>query len=233
MQDAKGQHVPLYQRAQCAANFLGDQIWGEAQPEPEKLIDQIAQHRLVTDPLGLNLSDITLLEIEKACHNFKRGKAAGPDGLPADIFKELDKEGLKLIQNIFNDWWNGKEVPIETTQAQVVFIFKKGNKADLGNYRPISLLNTTYNIYTTILQQRLATALDPHLQPTQYGFRSKKSNANAVQHVRRVKEKGEKDRHEDTLRATGLGKSLRSGTTRSIIQSTISNERPRSICKCD
>ena len=63
MKDAKGQHVPLYQRAQCAANFLGDQMWGGAQPDPEKLIDQIVQHRLVTDPLGLNLSDITLLEI--------------------------------------------------------------------------------------------------------------------------------------------------------------------------
>ena len=192
MKDAQGQHVPLHKRAQCAATFLGDQIWGEAHAQPETLIEQIATERLVTDDLGLKVSDITLTELEGAIRKLKRGKAAGPDGIPVDIFKELDLDGLMILQHLLNDWWNGKEIPIEVTQAQVVLIFKEGNKADLGNYRPISLLNATYQIYTTILQKRLAEVLDPHLQPTQYGFRRKKSTANAVHYVRRVMEKGEK-----------------------------------------
>ena len=192
MKNKHGQHVPLYQRAQCAAEFLRDQIWGEAHTNPQELINQIATERLVADPIGLDLSDISLEEIEGACRNLKRRKAAGPDGIPVDIYKELDRKSLELLRALINGWWKGDEITTEVTQAQVVLIFKKGNKADLGNYRPISLLNTTYKIYTTILQQRLAKALDKHLQPTQYGFRAKKSTANAVHYVRRVMEKGEK-----------------------------------------
>ena len=187
MKDAQGQHVPLHKRAQCAATFLGDQIWGEAHAQPETLIEQIATERLVTDDLGIKVSDITLTELEGAIRKLKRGKAAGPDGIP----EELDLDGLMILQHLLNDWWSGKEIPIEVTQAQVVLIFKKGNKADLGNDRPISLRNATYKIYTTILQKRLAEVLDPHLQPTQYGFRRKKSTANAAHYVRRVMEKGE------------------------------------------
>ena len=125
MKDAQGQHVPLHKRAQCAATFLGDQIWGEAHAQPETLIEQIATERLVTDELGLKVSDITLAELEGAIRKLKRGKAAGPDGIPVDIFKELDLDGLMILQHLLNDWWNGKEIPIEVTQAQVVLIFKK------------------------------------------------------------------------------------------------------------
>ena len=82
--------------------------------------------------------------------------------------------------------WNGDAFTEEATRAQVVLIFKKGNKADLGNYRPSSLLNTNYNIYIAILQNRLAYVWDTHLQTTQYGFRRKRSTAQAVHYVRRV-----------------------------------------------
>ena len=31
MKDEQGKHVPMSKRAQSAADFLGDRIWGEAQ----------------------------------------------------------------------------------------------------------------------------------------------------------------------------------------------------------
>ena len=109
---------------------------------------------------------------------------------------------------------------IEVTRAQVVLIFKKGNKADLGNYRPISLLDTTYNIFTTILKQRLAEVLDPYLQPTQYGFRRKKSIANAVYYVRREMEKRRENKHNNITRITRLGKGIRQSQTRGTVPSS-------------
>ena len=51
----------------------------------------------------------------------------------------------------------------EILQARVVLIFKKGNTSLYDNYRPISLLNTVYKIFASILQKRLAAGLDETL----------------------------------------------------------------------
>eukprot|EP00975_Prorocentrum_lima_P025131 5277086-Prorocentrum_lima.AAC.1 len=60
--------------------------------------------------------------------------------------------------------------PPELVQAIVVLIFKKRDQADLANYRPISLLNSLYKLYTKVIQERLSDGLDPFLQKTQHGF---------------------------------------------------------------
>ena len=67
----------------------------------------------------------------------------------------------------------------------------KGNPSDLGNYRPISLLNTMYKIIAGVIQNRLAGKLDKHLQRTQYGFRKQKGTADAIHCIRRIIDKGE------------------------------------------
>ena len=63
----------------------------------------------------------------------------------------------------------------ETLQVSIAMMRKKGDTADLDNYRPIALLNAQYKIYAAILQRRIANALDSKLQKTQYGFRQGKS----------------------------------------------------------
>ena len=73
--------------------------------------------------------------------------------------------------------------------------YKKGDKNNLSNYRPISLLNTNYKIFTAIIQKRLADGLDKHLQSTQYGFRRKMGTAQALHYVRRTVERGERTRN--------------------------------------
>jgi hypothetical protein len=95
----------------------------------------------------------------------------------------------------------------------LALIYKKGNTDQLKNYRPISLLNATYKIFTAILQKRLAAQLDKHLQKTQYGFRKDKSTADAIHCVRRLIDMGEQTTGtgKNTLlvtRATRLGKNI-------------------------
>ena len=109
---------------------------------------------MVSEDLGMDERNISMEELLWAIKKLKRGKAAGPDGIPVDVYKEMNEHHLELLLSFINKLWNGEALTEEATRSQVVLIFKKGNKADLGNYRPISLLNSNYNIYKAILQQK-------------------------------------------------------------------------------
>ena len=109
-----------------------------------------------------------------------------------EAYKELLDINLEEIIKILNEWWNKEYIPDEVLTARVVMIFKKGDTSYLGNYRPISLTNSIYKIFTAIVQKRLASTLDKHLQKTQYGFRKKKSTSEAIHIIRRIIEAGER-----------------------------------------
>jgi hypothetical protein len=66
-------------------------------------------------------------------------------------------------------------MPTEQLEARVTLIHKKGKTDQYENYRPISLLNTLYQIFAALIQKRLAKGTDK-LQ-TQYGFRKDRSTS--------------------------------------------------------
>ena len=140
----------------------------------------------------MNIDVITMEELIWAIRELKRNKVHGPDGVPVECYKDMQEDQLKCILNLFNHWWEGNAIESEATRAQVILIYKKGDKNNLANYRPISLLNTNYKLYIAILQKRLADVLDPHLQNTQYGFRANRGTINALHYIRRIVEKSEK-----------------------------------------
>ena len=122
----------------------------------------------------------------------KNRKAPGPDEIPMEFFKELSEVKREILRNILNDWWIKEDIPEEQLQARVVLIFKKGDSSNWGNFRPISLLNSTYKIIAAMLQRRIAEKINGRLQQTQYGFRKKKSTAQAIHIIRRLIEAGER-----------------------------------------
>ena len=61
-------------------------------------------------------------------------------------------------------------------------LFKKGNKNDMPNYRPISILTSFSNIFENVLQTGLLKHLtdDNILSKEHYGFRTKLKTDNAT-----------------------------------------------------
>ena len=82
-------------------------------------------------------------------------------------------------------------MPDEMGLAKLVTLYKKGNVLDPANYRPISLLNTLYNIYASILQKRLANGIEDRIWETQFGFRKKKSTSQPLFITRRLQDQAE------------------------------------------
>ena len=81
------------------------------------------------------------------------------------------------MEKIFNRSVTYTEIPDDWKTANIVPIFKKGNKSDVGNYRPISLTS----LICKILEKLIHTTVEDHLEhnnlikETQHGFRHGKS----------------------------------------------------------
>lgn len=65
------------------------------------------------------------------------------------------------------------QLPKETLMGKVIILHKKGDPSLLVNYRPIALLNSTYQLINLILAGRLQDLAERHgvLESSQFGFR--------------------------------------------------------------
>ena len=61
-------------------------------------------------------------------------------------------------------------LPTSLTTWVITLIYKKGNKHDIKNYRPITLLTTNYKILSKIVVQHIQTPLQKVISPYQLGF---------------------------------------------------------------
>jgi len=80
------------------------------------------------------------------------------------------------------------QFPISWKKSQVTAVFKKGNRLDVNNYRPISLLS----VPSKILERAVCRSFDNHLtshnllSDRQWGFRKGHSTESLSLHVTEV-----------------------------------------------
>ena len=104
-------------------------------------------------------------------------KATGLDEISARILKEFASKLSPLLNNIFNKSFQEGEVPKDWRQANVIPVFKKGEKYLASNYRPVSLTCICCKILEPIVVTSILNHLDAHkiLVDCQHGFGAKRS----------------------------------------------------------
>ena len=106
-------------------------------------------------------SDVTWTEVQAVLKKLRKGKAAGNDMIPGEVYKLVQNETIpnsqlsKSILALLNGIYNGTGFPLEWRDCTVVPIFKKGDKHDPNNYRGIALINTLLKVLTKVIAARL------------------------------------------------------------------------------
>ena len=128
---------------------------------------------------GIYLPDIIITEeaVEKKLATLDPCKTPGADNLHPRILKELSKSLAKPLALIFNKSLQNGKLPSDWKKANVTAIFKKGEKSEANNYRPVSLTSVVCKVMESFIRDSIQNFLED-LQlysKCQHGFRRKKS----------------------------------------------------------
>jgi len=119
------------------------------------------QRRELDPPLEIS-------EIQEALLTMKKGKTPGPDGLSVEFYVSC----WPIIQNEFATFLKflqtNQKVDDRIKTGLLTLLFKIGERDQLENYRPISLLNYDLKIFTKCLANRLKKVMNIIVQEHQY-----------------------------------------------------------------
>ena len=115
------------------------------------------------------------LDVFDLLRKMNANKAAGPDGIQSKIMKFCAKGLAKPLTIIFNKCFLSGALPKKWKLANVVPVFKKGDKASVTNYRPISLTCLPMKIFEYLIRDLILNKCEHLIRDTQHGFRNNKS----------------------------------------------------------
>jgi hypothetical protein len=111
---------------------------------------------------------ITKQELETAISRSALRKAPGEDGLTVELYRwgkdSMQTELLEMYNEMFHD---GQTTP-KITQGIIVCIPKTATPQYVREYRPLTLLNADYKIYTHIMAHRMQQTLHKVIHKTQH-----------------------------------------------------------------
>ena len=152
----------------------------------ESIVDTIPQ-RLARNELDLPPS---FSEVRLAVGTLNNNKAAGNDGIPAEVYKYGGESILRTLCDILQSCWTQGSLPQDFKDATIVTLYKrKGDRHDCGNYRGISLLSIAGKVLAKVLLKRLMAIANEVLPESQCGFRANRSTVDMIFTVRQLQEK--------------------------------------------
>lgn len=104
-------------------------------------------------------------------------KGPGPDNLPPIFLRSCAKHLVEPLYIIFNKSLNSGFFPTRWKTAHITPIHKSGDRGDISNYRPISILSSVGKMFEAMVHKHLYFHLKYFFDFQQHGFLPGRSTA--------------------------------------------------------
>ena len=140
--DALLQHLPSY----LSFSYLGRGLFTAAP----------AKHSHCSLPWMRDISSPPpLLTLNVALESITMSKGSGGDGIPVELFQDLEDDAVKVLHSICQQIWKTQQWPQDWKRSGFIPIPKKGNAKECSNYCTIALISYASKVLLKILQARL------------------------------------------------------------------------------
>ena len=165
----------------------GDHIYNSDLDKAELLSDQFKS--VFNHDMSLNSSfkqdcestlcdfNVTEKDVFNQLKQLNCSKANGPDAIPSRILKVCAEPLTQTLTDMFNLSLRLGKLPKDWTAANIVPIFKKGDKTNPRNYRPVSLTSIICKMLERIINRKLVDYFNVNniIVDNQHGFRERRS----------------------------------------------------------
>ena len=127
--------------------------------------------------ISLESVKFTTGTVKGALASMKTDSSPGPDGFPTIFLQRCEMSLAAPLAAVMNHIMESENFPSTWKTAFILPIFKKGDKYDAKNYRPISLTCNPCKCMEKIIVKEITTFLMDHsaIPPNQHGFLPKRS----------------------------------------------------------
>ena len=131
----------------------------------------------------------TISEVKDAIRQLKNNKAAGKDGIGAELIKMGPDKLASSLHRLIVEIWETEQLPEEWKEGVICPIYKKGDKLDCENYRAITVLNAAYKVFSQVIFQRLSPLASRFVGSYQAGFMEGRSTTDQIFTLRQILQK--------------------------------------------
>jgi hypothetical protein len=121
-----------------------------------------------------NLSELEMpfshTEIDQINKNLLTNNSPGPDAFNMDFVRKCWPMIALDFYELCDKFYEGSICMDSINDSYVTLIPKHSSPASVGDYRPISLLNTSVKVLTKLLANRLQLVITKLVHQNQYGF---------------------------------------------------------------
>lgn len=122
--------------------------------------DTISRSSLNKEEIQSMSGEFTRAELDKAVKSLKHRSAFGPDGTPAKLLLKNWNIIASPLTRTFNRHLEHGILPPNYRTARLKLIPKKGDKTNIKNWRPITILNSKYKLISAAYTNRVKRVVD-------------------------------------------------------------------------